>query len=451
MAPEQATDSHTSDIRADLYSLGCTLYFLLAGRPPFAGGTLAEKLTRHMHAEPTPIKDLRDDVPAEVRRLIRKLMAKRPEERFQTPIELAKALEPYCHAGSPVAVPVPASVGGPSVAAVPVAPQGATVPWLPPPAAIPVGKEIEETIPPASSESVPSLPPTAALSKPARTGRRRLPLLVGLASVAAVVLVVGLAIWLSGGGSGDDGKGGESGRDGGGGDQAAREPGQQPQFDPGPLDRMQRPALPFEPHFEKPPDKWVGTLGDVWGRHWGAIRCVAVGKHGTLAASGGDDKVIRLWDAETLEPRGILDGPKHPIGCVAISPNGRFVATACTEADFRLWMWDLQTKKRIQPQEGHGKAVRQLVFSTDSGRLLSTGDDQIVIRWLLGYFLPDGSMANERYQLANSPRCVALSPDGKRVLSGHGDKSLRLTNLDRKNLDEPPIQVTCPHFLYQGL
>ena len=59
MAPEQSLDSHTVDIRADLYALGGTLYFLLAGRVPFPGGTLGEKIARHQMREPTPVEEVR--------------------------------------------------------------------------------------------------------------------------------------------------------------------------------------------------------------------------------------------------------------------------------------------------------------------------------------------------------------------------------------------------------
>ncbi len=92
IAPEQALESHTVDIRADLYSLGCTFFYLLTGRVPFPAGTLIQKVNKHQFEEPPPVETLRPDVPACVAAMVRKLMAKRPEDRHQTPAELAIAL-----------------------------------------------------------------------------------------------------------------------------------------------------------------------------------------------------------------------------------------------------------------------------------------------------------------------------------------------------------------------
>jgi uncharacterized protein (TIGR03067 family) len=95
IAPEQATDAHTADIRADIYSLGCTLYDLLAGHAPFPEGTAVAKVMAHAERMPKPLAELREDVPAELAHVVGRMMAKEPAKRYQTPAEVAKALEPF--------------------------------------------------------------------------------------------------------------------------------------------------------------------------------------------------------------------------------------------------------------------------------------------------------------------------------------------------------------------
>jgi eukaryotic-like serine/threonine-protein kinase len=97
LSPEQAALEEV-DVRSDLYSLGCTFYFLLTGRVPFPKGTALEKLERHKTEDPVPVEELRPDVPAAVAGIVRRLMAKYPPHRFQTPAELAAALVPYASA-----------------------------------------------------------------------------------------------------------------------------------------------------------------------------------------------------------------------------------------------------------------------------------------------------------------------------------------------------------------
>jgi uncharacterized protein (TIGR03067 family) len=95
IAPEQAQDAHSADIRADIYSLGCTLYFLLSGKTPHAGDSVVEKLRAHAERDPEPIEAVRVDVPDELAEVIRRMMARNPAERFQTPAEVADALADF--------------------------------------------------------------------------------------------------------------------------------------------------------------------------------------------------------------------------------------------------------------------------------------------------------------------------------------------------------------------
>jgi serine/threonine protein kinase len=92
IAPEQTLDSASVDIRADLYSLGGTFYFLLTGQVPFPGGTVKHKIECHRMREPKPVEVLRPEVPAVVVDVVRRLMSKWPRDRYQTPAEVAAAL-----------------------------------------------------------------------------------------------------------------------------------------------------------------------------------------------------------------------------------------------------------------------------------------------------------------------------------------------------------------------
>jgi serine/threonine protein kinase len=99
IAPEQIADASRVDVRADIYSLGCTLYFLLAGRPPFPVEAWEEKLVCHKKVEPELIEQVRPDVSPDLGAILRKMMAKRPGERYAAPAAVADALAPFCAMG----------------------------------------------------------------------------------------------------------------------------------------------------------------------------------------------------------------------------------------------------------------------------------------------------------------------------------------------------------------
>lgn len=93
-APEQANDARAVDIRADIYSLGCTLYFLLAGKVPFPAGNTLQKMRAHLQDMPQPLSAVRADVPPELAAIVERMLAKDPSDRYQTPAEIAQALTP---------------------------------------------------------------------------------------------------------------------------------------------------------------------------------------------------------------------------------------------------------------------------------------------------------------------------------------------------------------------
>jgi serine/threonine protein kinase len=116
MAPEQWRDSQAVDIRADLYSLGCTLYHLLAGHPPFQGPayvTLEQKLNAHCRVQPPGLRGLRPDIPAPLLEVLQCLLAKDPAQRFATPAIAQKALAPFVEGNEHLGKPSPLIVKKP--------------------------------------------------------------------------------------------------------------------------------------------------------------------------------------------------------------------------------------------------------------------------------------------------------------------------------------------------
>jgi serine/threonine protein kinase len=102
MAPEQFSNARAVDARADIYSLGCTLYHFLAGQVPFPGSSFSEKARAHEEDEPPPLEERCAEAPAGLVLVVRRMMAKWPADRFQTAGELAEALALYVGTNSPV-------------------------------------------------------------------------------------------------------------------------------------------------------------------------------------------------------------------------------------------------------------------------------------------------------------------------------------------------------------
>jgi serine/threonine-protein kinase len=128
MAPEQAISSSKADARSDIYGLGCTLYYMLAAEPPYPGGNAVEKMLKHQLDRAPPIEKRRPDVPPAMARVLERMMAKKPDERYQSADELVAALSglaeaaraapavaPAVSPAAPVAVALPAE--GPAGAA----------------------------------------------------------------------------------------------------------------------------------------------------------------------------------------------------------------------------------------------------------------------------------------------------------------------------------------------
>ena len=202
IAPEQTLAAHQADIRADIYSLGCTLYALLSGGPPFQESSLYGILEAHQKREARLLNLVRPEVPAELAAVVAKMMAKNPQNRYQTPQEVARALVPFFKPGQsvPAARPVASEPREPTAEAG----LGTTTPApTAGPQAIPVATSLAPVAPPLParvSDSADLLSISIETHRPAPKQRtdwwRRLPLWQRWTALggAAAALLLGVVL-----------------------------------------------------------------------------------------------------------------------------------------------------------------------------------------------------------------------------------------------------------------
>ncbi len=148
ISPEQIRDAQKADIRADIYSLGCTFYFLLTGHPPFRGASLYDLCQAHFSMDAAPLNLVRPEVPAELASLVAKMLAKEPGRRFQTPGEVAQALTRFFKTGGNTAIGSSPEISRVSQAsAVTVSDQSpAPRPAVPRVAPVPIPADLPQTV-----------------------------------------------------------------------------------------------------------------------------------------------------------------------------------------------------------------------------------------------------------------------------------------------------------------
>ncbi len=412
IAPEQARNSHLADIRSDLYSLGATFYYLLAGQPPFPEGTAVEKLLMHQLDDPRPLEELRPDVPTAVVVVLRKLMAKAPLHRYQVPADLAEALSMI------------GAVGGSSSSMKPVtdvAPKtGATaivdvIPLAKPAASGQSGSSLVSPqsptlIQPAPDSKTPSLPSPPPMGE--RTKRVAAPAKpTDVESPKMLEIFKGHRGWvMSVTFSFDRHKLASGGVDG--------------------TVRIR--------NFSKTRRKELVLP------HQGAIHSVAFAPDSkTLAAgSGALDGSVFLWDLSGAEPepKAILRGHSAPVETLTYSADGKMLASAGTDRIVRVWDLTSKGAEERAALKGHTDTIKTLAFSPDGKMLASAGQDETVRLWSVG------RIWTEELAILRAPvghvLSVAFSPDGQTLASGSLDQMVRLWDLGgRQSADRSVIKL----------
>lgn len=455
IAPEQAMNSHGVDIRADLYSLGCTFYFLLAGRAPFSEYPLIKKLMMHQAAEPRPIEEVRPEVPRTLGNIIRKLMAKAPPDRYQTPDDLVQALAAM-KSGKLEEI---STAKGPekrasSAASPPTPPRGVKpleVPFLPPPAPKPRKKE---ELPPGvhkaqkiaileghrgSVTSVAFSPDRKILVSGGVDGGLRLWDLAGTeprdravphahaSDVNGVVFAADNRTLASGSGPLD------------GIIRVWDCSGEQPKA----LHSLQTANATIDT-LAFSPDRTLLAAGgsdrvvrviDVSGPapvsrmvlkgHGDYVKQVAFAADGQTLVSASQDGTVRLWNLTRFwsKEQAVIQGPWGAVLALSLSPDNRTAAFGCLDQTVRLWDLSALTERFVL--RGHLGIVRLVQFNPDGNTVVSVCDAGRIILWNVTSGIKEREWLLPRSKVYS----VALTHDGRYLATGNSDGSVFLFRL----------------------
>jgi WD40 repeat protein/tRNA A-37 threonylcarbamoyl transferase component Bud32 len=379
IAPEQARDAHATDPRADVYALGCTLYYLLAGQLPFPSGTNGPAGSADSEGLPARLTALRPGVPLQLAHLIDLMMARQAARRCQTAGEVVAALTPFAE-------------GNPSA-----------------------GRAIRRRLVPAALLVLAA----GLLALDAYRAAAPLPPPV-TASVTEVRRFEGHTGWVRNVAVSADGRYLLSAS----GDGTARvwevETGRELRRLTGHTEPVL--AVAFSPDATRALSGGTDRTMRLWDVRTGEqLRCfrghaadvhaVAFAPDGKHAASGGLDGTIRLWRLDTGAEAHCFTG--HRVGILGVTylPGGNQLVSASNDGTARLW--DIAAKKEIRRFKGHTHEVMGAALSPDARRLVTGSHDGTVRLWDVA-----GGKELDRLDAEMNVTCVAFSPDERRVLFG---------------------------------
>lgn len=426
ISPEQARDARSVDIRADLYSLGCTFYYCLTGRPPFPGGNDVQKLIKHQTEKPYPIEELRPHIPTQVVGIVERLMAKKAEERYQTPLQLAEELADYLTSATSSPTPTRGLSGSdPQLTATPAAPSSGASPIPRSPLFddqnLPLAAEVMEGFD-SEIERVIEPPTTAGQEAPGSKEVSPVALLSAHTSVVSALSVSANGRYMASGGV--DGKLRVW--------DLEKDPPQEVAMLPRPGMEIQAVAFaPDDPQYlvfggsmqgNARIQRWDWSENRV--HEWGGfatsdhrgVGALGFSANGTMFAAGVGTFAI-TWKVgnRTASSKNILKSPGQPVRAVAFSPDHRLFVCAGEGKAVRFWGFGWLGISLKATVEAHSEVVTSLAFSPDGKRLAAAGSDRQIVMW--DPLTPSNATAMVFSGHANNARHVQFLPDGKHLVS----------------------------------
>lgn len=438
LSPEQAVSSHDVDIRADIYSLGATFYFLLTGQAPFPTGSVAQKLIWHQMRDPQPVRELRPEVPEGMVAVLGKMMAKDPKQRYQQPWDVVGALQSFCQLD-----PVPLSSTELGSALRRLSHDGSH-----PSVNLPSTSGIVPTAPPTGAiqpEPAPDLPgqqearvDTASLSASETAEEERAPRHVAkkksghpivIVVASAAILLAGIAITyalITMSGKSDQ-PGTPTSPVALGGPQPGKTSPSSPATTQRVTPTQRQPATGRDPvkppvvpnpqivvkHWPTPFQDDPGKPGEMWrtAAHGAPVEALLFLSKGTRLLSAGHDKTIRLWDLETHHELKKYEGHTNSIRGLALTPDEKYFLSASYDGTARLW--EIESGKQVRTFNGHKGEVTCVACSPDGQSVLTGGGDGTVRLWELA----TGKPVREMSKAADRVTAVLFTADGQQAVS----------------------------------
>jgi eukaryotic-like serine/threonine-protein kinase len=383
MAPEQARGA-ALDHRADLFSLGAVLYALCTGQSPFRAATSLGAMKRVCDDDPEPIRPVNPNVPAWLEQIIRKLLKKKPDDRFQSAPEVAQLLANRLD----------------GVRAGPADTQHRT----------------EET--------------------PAARKRKRLPYYVGTAAVL-LIASIGTIVWLANRDRKDDNRQIVQNKehpkanipDPNDAGSVPVLPGFEQLWQGGGLlpspEQFQK-LLEMHPFVRNPEAfqnlfQGLGVGGGGVRENAAPVGWMANSSDGKLIAVPVGGSVVILVDKDDEIPE--IEEASAPVHCVAFSPDRRFLVGGCESKSANVVIWSLASGKMQQRLAGHRGEINSIAFGKDAQFVTSSNDGTAKI-WKIGAKDPSVTFSDH----LDFVRCAVFSPTQTRVASGGDDKIGRVWN-----------------------